>query len=349
MAPRLRGLRRRRTRRGRVVSWKRRLRGALDGAARVTGVLAAFERRHGARPLVLMHHRVLPRAQCAHYPFPSLALELELFEAEVAWLAANFEVLTLAAAFRASRESPRRCCVLTFDDGYADNFELAAPILERHGVRGVFFVATDFVGQRERLWYDRAALALGALAARLREQELARLALDAGASVGAAVQALKGLAPAERSASIARWESQAGPVDSASFAPMSPAQVRELAARGHEIGAHSVSHAMLPQCDDAQLERELVESRARLSEWTSAQVTSLCYPDGAHDARVVAAARRVGYTLACTTQPPQAEAALEPMALARIDITRERICDLHGAFDPLALRAELAGFHEALR
>lgn len=331
------------------MSWKRRLRGALDGAAQVSGVLAAFERRRGAHPLVLMHHRVLPRAQCSDYPFPSLVLEAELFEAEVAWLAANFEVLTLEAAFGATRPTARRCCVLTFDDGYADNFELAAPILERHGVRGVFFVATDFVGKRERLWYDRAAQAWRALTLQVRERELARLKLGAHAAVGAAVQALKSLAPTERSASIERWESQAGPVDGAPFAPMTPAQVRELASRGHEVGAHSVSHAMLPQCDDVQLERELVESRARLREWTSAQVTSLCYPDGAHDARVVAAAQRAGYTLACTTQPPASDSALEPLALARIDITRERICDLHGRFDPLSLRAELAGFHEVLR
>lgn len=331
------------------MSWKRRLRGALDGAARATGVLAAFERRRGARPLVLMHHRVLPRAQCSGYPFPSLVLDAESFEAEVAWLAANFEVLTLEAAFGAAHTAPRARCVLTFDDGYADNFELAAPILERHGVRGVFFVATDFVGKLERLWYDRAAQAWRALTAQVRERELARLELEPNASVGAAVQALKGLAPSERSARIERWESCAGPVDSAAFAPMTPAQVRELASRGHEIGAHSLSHAMLPQCDDVQLERELVESRARLREWTSAPVTSLCYPDGAHDARVLAAAQRAGYTLACTTQPPASDSVLEPLALARIDITRERICDLHGRFDPLSLRAELAGFHEVLR
>jgi len=331
------------------MSWKRRLRGALDGAAQATGVLAAFELRRAAHPLVLMHHRVLPRAQGLDYPFPSLVLDVESFEAEVAWLAANCEVLTLEAAFNGARRTARRVCVLTFDDGYADNFELAAPILERHGVRGVFFVATDFVGQREPLWYDRAALAWRALAPRLLDQERARLELETSAAVGEVVQALKRLAPAERRACIERWEAHVGLVDTAAFAPMNPTQVRELALRGHEIGAHSVSHAMLPQCDDAQLERELVESRARLREWTSAPVTSLCYPDGAHDARVVAAAQRAGYALACTTQPPQAAAARELLRVARIDITRERICDVHGRFDPLALRAELAGFHEALR
>lgn len=339
------------------MSWKRRLRTALDGAAQNLGVLRGLERRRREQPTVLMHHRVLPREECEGYPFPSLVLARELFEAEVAWLAERFELRTLSGAFDSARPASRPVAVLTFDDGYRDNHEHAAPILERHGARGTFFVASDFVAGRAPLWYDRAATAASALAPSQLAAAAQRAAVRApdatlggAALVRAWVEALKQAEPKARLALVEAWEALApAPASSASFAPMTPAQVAELSARGHEIGAHSLSHALLPQCDDAELARELEQSRAEIASWRGGSVDSFCYPDGSHDERVVAATARAGFRLACTTRAPVAGAALDLLRIPRIDITRERIADRVGRFDPLALRAELAGFHEALR
>lgn len=335
------------------MSWKRRVRGALDGVAQAAGVLRALEATRGAGPLVLMHHRVLPRERCAAYPFASLALPTELFEAQVAWLAERFELRTLSAAFDGSAPADRPVVALTFDDGYDDNYRLAAPILERHGARATFFVAADFVAGRAALWYDRAAVALAALGdtqlASAAQQLCGSSPRSSGDAVAACVEALKRLDGSEREEAIAGWESRSGARVGEGFAAMTPEQVRELSARGHEIGGHSLSHALLPQCDDEQLARELDGARAELAMWCGRSIESLAYPDGAHDDRVVAAARRAGYRWACTTAPPARGASAEALRIGRIDITSARISSRDGAFDPLALRAELAGFHEVLR
>jgi peptidoglycan/xylan/chitin deacetylase (PgdA/CDA1 family) len=44
--------------------------------------------------------------------------------------------------------------VITFDDGYRDNFTLAAPTLERYGLPATFFLATDFIGSEHQAWWD---------------------------------------------------------------------------------------------------------------------------------------------------------------------------------------------------
>ena len=77
-------------------------------------------------------------------------------------------------------------------------------------------------------------------------------------------------------------------------------ELRAMAAEGWEIGSHTCSHPTLPELSDAPLEDELVRSKAVMEERMGAPCTSLAYPYGRVDARVVAATERAGYEAACT-------------------------------------------------
>lgn len=335
---------------------KRHLRGVLDRGARALGVLARFERRMKRGVSVLMYHRVLPDAECDGYPFPSLVMPLSSFREQVRWLAANARVAPLAelvgeisgepAHGGGGSASERPRVAITFDDGYADNALHAAPALEEQGLRGTFYVATGFVERRETLWFDAAMLALSRDE---RALATARRALSLGADADPArcVEGLKSIARERRRALLAPYE----PADAlkARFAPMNVADVRALAAAGHEIGSHGVDHEIFVHVDERTLERELAESRATLERWTGRPVAGLAYPNGDCDARVVAAARAAGYAYACATAHGRNEPGCDPLCLARIDVTRERVSDARGRFDELAFRAELALWHEALR
>ena len=67
-----------------------------------------------------------------------------------------FEVIALGELLRRMREgeSVARCLAITFDDGYRDNFEVAAPHLRARGLPACFFVATGLVGSEKRPWWD---------------------------------------------------------------------------------------------------------------------------------------------------------------------------------------------------
>src|SRR5271156_256752 len=81
---------------------------------------------------------------------------------QISYLKRHISLVTLEEAIAfvdgTINKRSRRCRVLiTFDDGYLDNYEVAFPILRSHGVQGVFFLATEMVGSCLVPWWDRIA------------------------------------------------------------------------------------------------------------------------------------------------------------------------------------------------
>lgn len=85
-----------------------------------------------------------------------LVCGIEEFERFCAFLGRTFEVLTLSEQLdRLGRGDAGGTLSITFDDGYLDNFEKAAPVLEQLGLPATFFVATGFIGTDNVAWWDR--------------------------------------------------------------------------------------------------------------------------------------------------------------------------------------------------
>ena len=105
----------------------------------------------GPRLSVLAFHRVL----AAKDPlFPEILCATE-FDQLLGFLKQSWEIIALDDAVRRTKDGtlPARAVAITFDDGYADNAEIAVPILLRHGLRATFFVATGFL-DGGRMWND---------------------------------------------------------------------------------------------------------------------------------------------------------------------------------------------------
>jgi len=96
--------------------------------------------------------------------------------------------------------------------------------------------------------------------------------------------------------------------------------LRELVERGIEVGSHTVGHAHLPQLGDAELERELRESRTRLEDELGRPCRFVAYPYGEEDARVHAAAEAAGYLAAFAL--PGRESPRSRFALPRVGVYR---------------------------
>lgn len=331
---------------------KRRLRVTFDRALQALGGLALAEWAMRRGLTVLTYHRILPASRCEAYPFRSLAVSEEMFRQQAAELARRATVLTLREAADAvahGRASPKPLVAITFDDGYADNHALAAPILAECGLRATFFVVAGLIGTDGELWYDVAARRWAAAG----DTDLVR-ALDAttlpwpwpGGKRPTFEQWmlwLKRLAPEQRTAVIQGLRDPGPrPEHRALDRLMTIDELRHLSAAGHEIGSHTMTHPLLPQLNDKALRQELQDSRAQLESWIQAPVHGFCYPNGDHDDRVVDATAAAGYRHACTNLRGLNRSDTPALRLRRVDMNPSRSAGLSGRYEPASFRATLA-------
>ncbi len=231
------------------------------------------------------------------------------------------------ASSRPGPRPPAGAVIVTFDDGYADNLDVALPIMEQSGVPATVFLTTDFIGGTEPWWddieqmvFDEApsapsvpgwAQARGTV---LDDRQHAYVDLWKRLSVAS---------PAARAASMAAQWDRSGRTRRLrpEHAMLTADQVRRVAALDHvEVGSHGLTHQSLPLLDDLGLEAELAGSRDRLATLTGASVDSLAYPSGQWDQRVAEAARLAGYRRAVTTDRGLVGPGSDAMSLPRIAV-----------------------------
>jgi peptidoglycan/xylan/chitin deacetylase (PgdA/CDA1 family) len=287
----------------------------------------------GAHLTIFTYHRVQAEAD----PLLPDEFHARPFEAQMSWIADYFRVLPLPDAVRTLTQGalPARAAAITFDDGYANNLEVALPILQRHGLTATVFIAVDAV-ERGIMWNDLVIEALRRAPAQLDLSRfgIGQLSLPDAAARAAAVDRvlnqLKYVPLAER------WQ-RADELfrEVAGAAPprlmMTPAGVRQLADAGIDVGAHTVNHPILKGLTDDEARREIVGSAQWVADVTGRAPRSFAYPNGRpgvdYDARHAAMTREAGFELAVTTQWGYATRASGTYELPRIapwDRTRHR-------------------------
>jgi len=102
--------------------------------------------------------------------------------------------------------------------------------------------------------------------------------------------------------------------------PMRWQELRALADAGWEIGSHTRSHPRLTQSDHETLAGELAESKATCEQQLQRPCSTLAYPYGDHDARVMRAAAEAGYTAAAAL--PDRLGGHDPLAYPRVGVYR---------------------------
>jgi peptidoglycan/xylan/chitin deacetylase (PgdA/CDA1 family) len=264
-----------------------------------------------ARLSILIFHRVLPVADPL---FPS-EIDAARFEDICRWVSRWFNVLplSLAAQLLADGRLPARPLVITFDDGYADNHQIALPILQRHGLTASFFVATGFL-DGGRMWNDTLIEAIRLTPATrwdLSGLGLAGLgplplagAAERRAAIKTVIDACKYLAAPARAQAVAEIAKMAH-VALPTNLMMRSEQVAQLHAAGMEVGAHTANHPILASLPIEQARDEIVVGKQRLEEIVQAPVTTFAYPNGRpgqdYQAEHVELAKALGFVTAVST------------------------------------------------
>ena len=285
----------------------------------------SYARLASPRLSILIFHRVHADTDPIFPGEPDAAR----FDRMMRLVAGSFRVMSLGHAIRALANGtlPGRAMVITFDDGYADNADVALPILQRHGLTASFFVSTGFLNGG-RMWNDsviECVRSCGRSEIDLEEFQLGRLSISSAdqrrQAIAALLPKLKYMALQDRQEAVASLQRIAGVAHLPQQLMMSSQQVQALHSAGMEIGAHTVNHPILAAIEPAQAEREIAQSKQELESIVNASVDVLAYPNGKphqdYNAGHVAMAKRLGFQGAVSTAAGAAQTGDDLFQLPR--------------------------------
>ena len=248
-------------------------------------------RYRNERAYILAYHSVCPAGD-PYLPLigPYITVRPEVFEQQIAFLAAHYEIVslsTLARRVTAGYDGDRPLVALTFDDGYRDNYRYAFPILRRYGVAGTFFLTTDCIDSDRPLWpleaanivlkTDRPTLTLIALN---RSWDLGR-GQPRRSVLREVKRCLTDLPRAQRELALKDLQSEAGVGNTGYLcdAMLRWHEVREMRDAGMEFGSHTCSHPSLPFIPLDEAKDEIVLSKKALEDAIGEAVVHFCYPN----------------------------------------------------------------------
>ena len=306
--------------------------------------------------VVLMYHRVLP-SDADTFSHGGIIVRPQTFERQMSFLRRFFRPISveqLAGYLERREPPPSMSCVVTFDDGWVDNFEHALPSLVRARIPATVFLATDFIGADGCFWQERLARRLfeaalqGGTARTLVQSLMTRTIdlLEAGGlrnEIRAVVAGLKNRSAADVSRIVAELnELLAAESDGGTGVDrfMSWEQTAKLVRQSDaSIGAHGCSHIPLTVLPKDMVADELRGCRERIAVATGQAVVAVAYPNGDFNDTVVQEVRRAGYRLGFTTRRGLVSASDDRFKLRRINIHEsatatmpEFLCTLLGVF-----------------
>lgn len=257
---------------------------------------------------ILIYHRVLDE--------PDFMRPGEVDKVAFTWqmrlLAKYFNVLPLHEALDRmhSDRLPPRAVTITFDDGYADNYTNALPILQQFGLTATFFIANGFL-DGGRMWNDTVIEAVRNYDA--PELDLTPIGLerfdvsDATKKCQVAGQILKQI----KHLPLEQRDQQTGYIAAQSKnlpnnLMMTTEQLIQLHGSGVEIGGHTVNHPILAKLDEATARREIGDNKTFLEKLLNAELRFFAYPNGKpvedYLPNQVSLVKELGYNAAVSTR-----------------------------------------------
>jgi peptidoglycan/xylan/chitin deacetylase (PgdA/CDA1 family) len=282
--------------------------------------------RHRGRVVILTYHRVVSDHMVRdEHIQPGMYVRGQSFEAHIAYLRKRFTIISLdelLELWQTNRlKSDRAYCVITFDDGWKDNYQFAFPVLMKYRIPATIFLATDFIGTARWFWPDQMMLLLekgGQHATGAADRKAVSTVLEE--TIGVKLSAADGIFSRVESGDLIDPDAiiefckgvEVGRIhqiiDRLGCALhmdlpthrvlLDWDEVREMAGKGVTFGSHSGSHRIMTQIPLPEVKTELIDSRKTMLEQGIKPVPVFCYPNGNFDRNIQELVRESGYLAA---------------------------------------------------
>ncbi len=255
-----------------------------------TGLRSLLSRFRMWRGILTLNYHRVGHAEASPFDPELFSATPEDFDKQIRFLRAWCDVIVPDDLETARRQRRGRFALITFDDGYIDNFTVAFPILKAHGTRATFFLATGLLDRPRVPWWDEIAWMTrvsapvtiadglwlpGPLELDPHRPERALLQLN---------QLYHRLPPSSRDAYLdflgqATGRGRCG-AEPARDLWMTWEMVRQLRAAGMALGGHTHEHVMLSEQSPERQRDELETCLSRIEEKVGVRPDVISYPYG---------------------------------------------------------------------
>jgi len=297
-----------------------------------------------SRVVIVMYHRISTRIDNSSLRPTSPGI----FENQIRYFVQNYEVISLhqIVKYLAEGKFPedKKALVITFDDGYKDNYACAYPILKKYGVPATIFLIAQNIGSEELFWWDKVAyLVRHTKLAELQLDELGTYSLETGPDRSGVThmicQGLMSVPDQRKNMLIAKVQEICGlevPKYLGSRMILSWDEVKEMSENGIDFGAHSLTHPILTNMPPDAARHEIASSKLEIQSRIGKNADFFCYPNGVYSADVSNIVKESGFAGAVTTDPNWISTRTDPYLLGRVpgsddfNILKAVLCGLWG-------------------
>jgi peptidoglycan/xylan/chitin deacetylase (PgdA/CDA1 family) len=277
-----------------------------------------------AKLSILIYHRVLNKKD----PYRDEETVATEFDWQMRLISQNFQPMKLSEAVEKLKKGslpPRSICV-TFDDGYADNYEVALPILKKWNVPATFFITTSYLNGG-CMWNDTVIESIAHTQMDfldLSEYELGKYSMqtvnERKSAIRDLLKKIKHL-PYETRFAITQKINEELDVPIATDIMMTTDQVKGLYASGMEIGAHTDTHPILTKIDDQSALDEIGKNKQLLEKMLGVNIDMFAYPNGKprqdYNEKHVSMVKDLGFSAAVSTAWGVSNRDSDPYQLCR--------------------------------
>jgi len=252
----------------------------------IYNLILKIKKKKGIKLIILAYHSVTKDK----VRFEGLQVSIENFEKQIRFLKTNFDIISIEKAMKYIEDHSSKILnklVITFDDGYKDNFDIVYPILKKYEVPFTIFLTTDPIENHDLIWTNKLRDYIeqsNMPILKIGEKDSLNIATDIEKeqAINYLKKKLKTVENIERIALLNNIYRQIGYkfFHDKCYEMLSVEQIKILSRNGVSFHSHSVSHPIVSRLKKTEFEYELLESREKIYQWTGNRPVYFAYPNG---------------------------------------------------------------------